>query len=91
MYTEEDGYGVVPGWYTHCQCRYWHHIFMCHKYHVKCTTKQYNLDRSRDKQDSLENEWVRAPHSGECWFFFSRLVLVQLSDTTLIGCERGRG
>jgi len=44
MYTKHVLYGSVPGWCSQFRCRYSHHIFMCHKYHVKHTSKQCNLD-----------------------------------------------
>ena len=43
-YTQHVVYGSVPGWCPQCQCSYHHNIFMCHKYHVKHTSKQCNLD-----------------------------------------------
>ena len=56
MYTGQDGYGVVPEWCTHCQCRYRQHTFMCHKFHVK-HTKQFNIDcvKSGLKSDTNAN------------------------------------
>ena len=44
MYTEQDGCGGVPGWSTDHLCWYCHHTFICHKYRVKHTNKQCNLD-----------------------------------------------
>jgi len=32
--------------------RYCHHIFMCHKYHVKHTWKQYDLDATHNLADT---------------------------------------
>jgi len=34
-YPQQIGYGSVPGWCRHWQCRYCHHIFMCHKHTSK--------------------------------------------------------
>ena len=45
MYTQQVGYGSVPGWCRHWRCRYRHHTFMCHKYHVSHTSKQCRLER----------------------------------------------
>jgi len=46
-YAEEDGYGW-NNWVVYTPCvwpRYYHHTFICHKYHVNHTCKQCNLDR----------------------------------------------
>ena len=47
--------------------RYCHHIFMCHKYHVKYISKQCNLDRLKSglKRDTNTSQPVRClctPH-----------------------------
>jgi len=44
----------VPGCCCHYRCRYCHHTFLCHKYHIKHTSKQCNLDRlkSGSKMDT---------------------------------------
>jgi len=76
MHTEQDGYGGVPGWCTHCQCRHPHHTFMCHKYHVKHTSKPFNPDclksgLERDPNETQPVRWLCTPHRrtffGEEW------------------------
>jgi len=55
---KQDGYGGVPGCWA---CR--HRTFMCHKYHVKHTSKQCNIDRlkSGSKRDTNETPTCAVP------------------------------
>ena len=58
MYTQQVGYGSIPGWYPHCRCRYRHQTDMCHKYHVKHTSEQFNLDSSFLEKSRLFVFWL---------------------------------
>ena len=57
MSTGEFGYGGVPGCCVdlYVGTRYCHHIFMCHKYDVKHTSKQCNLDRLKSEHQRDAN------------------------------------
>jgi len=73
-YTQEGGYGSVPSWFPHCQCRYSHHTCMCHKYHVKHTSKRCNIDRLKmfttvKKYILVPSEWGK---TRKTWIFFHR-------------------
>jgi len=53
MYTEQVRCSSVPGWCSHCWCRYHHHTLLCHSDHVKNTSKLDRL-KSRSKRDTNE-------------------------------------
>jgi len=57
--SQQVGYGSVPGWwYRHWRRKYRHHTFMCHKYHVRHTSKQCNLDRLKSGKGKPMNDLV---------------------------------
>jgi len=49
----KSGIVAYQRWYPHWRCKYRHHFFMCHKYHVKHTSKQYNPG------SRLFEEWIK--------------------------------
>jgi len=57
----------------HVGTRYCHHIFICHKYHIKHTSKQCNLDhlKSGSKWDTNETPTcavsMHAPQTNTLW------------------------
>jgi len=73
MYTEQDGFDGIPGCCTHPPCGYHHHIFICHKYHVKNTFEQCNLDRFKSESTRDTNKTptcavpVHAPQMNALW------------------------
>jgi len=77
MYTQQVGYGSVAGWCPHCWCRYHHHTYMCHTYHVKHTSKQFNLKRLKSglKRDANETPTCAMPvHATQTKALWPKLV-----------------
>jgi len=88
MYTQQIGNGSVPEWCLNCRCRYRHHTNMCHKYHVKHTSKQCNPDRLKSglKRDTNETAICAVPAAQAQ----HRLSVHTLHRRTLVG-EGRRG
>jgi len=81
LYTEQDRYGGVPVWFTHCLCRYRHHTFMCHKYitsNINLNNATYSFWRVNRKGTPTRHQpvWcLHKPHrrtlSRRVWFWLS--------------------